>query len=273
MGGESVEPEPYNSQLVTSVPHGNASLQWSNMIAAHRTTDRLTVTAFAWIESFCNSYTQAVRLSCDDGNDYVVKGTLKSGRTIVTDHVLGQLGGRMGAPVGVVRRVYVPQDLIDGNKQEMGHIPAGLAHGSLYVTNCFPSIRLSYFNVPDNRSRFASIAVFYGWTHAGDRQFCYERPNYLVHSFDHGHFLPNGALWDRGYLDAAPDPAPDPEILVPCAINASELSEAKVGLRNVDQNVIADVVASTPDGWGNVSMDDLESLADFLYRRCEQLKV
>lgn len=273
MAGTANEPEPDSCQQAADTHQDAVPVSWRELLSAHRLSERTPVTAFAWIESFSNSYTRAVLLSCDDGNDYVVKGARTSGRTIVTDHILGQLGAKMRAPVGNIRRVFVPQELIDGNREEMGHIPAGLAHGSLYIPNCFNSIRLLHFDLPGNRPRFASVAVFYGWTHAEDRQFCYERLSRLVHSFDHGHFLPNGPLWDRGHLDAAPLPVPDPEIMIPCGINSAELDQAKAGLMNVDRDVIADAVASTPDGWGGVGADDMEGLAEFLFRRCEQLKV
>jgi hypothetical protein len=42
-------------------------------------------------------------------------------------------------------------------------------------------------------SRFASIAIFYGWLGANDRQFIYgKNAPYKVYSVDHGHFFPNG---------------------------------------------------------------------------------
>jgi hypothetical protein len=62
-------------------------------------------------------------LACDDGQEYVVKGRHVP-RTLVNDQIVGHLGKAMEAPVGEVRLVDVPAELIRINSV-MGHMPPG----------------------------------------------------------------------------------------------------------------------------------------------------
>jgi hypothetical protein len=66
-------------------------------------------------------------------------------------------------------------------------------------------------DVPDNRPRFAALAVLYGWIPAGDAQLIYRQTvSHLVYSVDHGHFFPGGPNWTlaglSGFVPLSPSP-------------------------------------------------------------------
>jgi hypothetical protein len=138
------------------------------------------VVAQTYLKSW-GSASRPVLMGCNDGQDYIVKGR-QNERMIVNDRVVGLLGRLLNAPVGQVALVEIPASLI-GVEPALSHMPEGVSHGSLSVRNCSEREALLLTDEPQNRPRFARLAVLYGWVHAGDQQFIYENaPPHKVHA-------------------------------------------------------------------------------------------
>lgn len=215
------------------------------------------------------SASQPVLLGCSDGRDVVVKGR-QNGRMIVNERVVGLLGRLMSAPVGEVILVDLPQALI-GAEPALSRMPQGLCHGSLLIRNCSEREALLHTDEPENRGRFARLAVLYGWAHAGDHQFIYENaPPHRVHSVDHGHFFLAGPNWTEASLQSTPPPTLDPTLEAAYGFTPGEVSEAIDQLRGVSHEQIVQVTASVPVDWG-LTMQETVTLARYLCDRRDQL--
>lgn len=210
------------------------------------------------------------RVLCDDDQEYVVKGR-NAGRSTFNDQVVGRLGMAMDAPVGQVTLVSVSLDLILENI-EMKDLVDGVAHGSRLIPRTSNAERLLYFEVPENRSRFAALSLLYGWPQAEeDHQFIYGiEPPHLVYSVDHGDFFPRGPGWSLASLRRVEPAQPDRFIRFGCDLTLDELRAAAVRLERLDDQAIATAVAIPPDDWG-VTVDERVGLALYLARRRDQL--
>jgi hypothetical protein len=210
-----------------------------------------------------------VALSCDDSNIYVVKGShLDAGRVALNEQIVGRLGETLGAPVGAVRLVDISSDLID-IQPELSHLEPGLAHGSLLIGNCTDRLGVDHVLVPENRSRFARLAILYGWMQAGDNQLIYEKSSNVVYSVDHGHFFPIGPNWTIHALSTASPATLDSSFDV-CKFTEEEIAEARARLEDVTAQDIAAAVAAPPSDW-NFSLDERVAMADYLARRRAEL--
>jgi hypothetical protein len=226
-----------------------------------------SVTAHTYLRSW-PSASRPVLLRCDDGHDYVVKGA-QTGRTVINEHVVGRLGKLVGAPVGQVAIVTVPDALVNAEPQ-MAHVTPGPAHGSRFLPHCGDRENLLHTDVPENRDRFARLAILYGWMGATDHQFIYEnQPPHRVHSVDHGHFF-NGPGWTEASLAALPSAALDVTISTACGFTDDEVGAAAATIPLADDAAIASVVAGPPDAWG-MSKADRVALASTLATRREAL--
>jgi hypothetical protein len=167
-----------------------------------------------------------VLLRCSDEQHYMVKGR-QAGRQIVNDQIVAQLGVFLGAPVGQPRLIDVSAALVE-IEQGLAHIPPGVAHGTLWIPNCFNSWELIATSQPENRPRLAQLAVLYAWVVPADWQFLFNHePPRLIYSVDHGHFFPGGPDWQPEDLRIA-DPPSMPKCFQDCALTPGELQEALV---------------------------------------------
>lgn len=187
-----------------------------------------------------------------------------------TDHVAGRLGSLVRAPVGRVRIVDVPQQLID-NEQQMQHMPSGLAHGNEWIDGCTDRENLRWADEGQNRTRFARLAVFYGWILANDHQFIYRTNSpHTVYSVDHGHFLPGRTGWTAASLGAAGAPEPDARIVTAVQLGVDELTNAARHLARATDAEIASAIATPPADWG-MDKGDREALLAYLSVRRDEL--
>jgi hypothetical protein len=130
---------------------------------------------------------------------------------------------------------------------------------------------IEYHDLPGNRSRFARLAVLFGWVEPGDIQFFYQKkPPHHVYSFDHAYFLPGGRGWTIDMLRQAAKATPFDGILSPCGITKDELNNALRFLAIVSTEAIADVVAVPPEVW-NFSLAERVAVAEYLYKRRNDL--
>lgn len=220
-------------------------------------------------QTFIRSWPSAshpVAVGCDDGRRYVIKGRhLDAGRVACNEQIVGLLGRALGAPVGEVALVDVPAELI-ALQPEMQHLSPGIAHGSLYLPGLSNDREpLQHFKVPENRDRFAHLAVLYGWVGASDHQFIYENaPPHRVFSVDHGHFF-NGPAWTVTSLKAMSPPRIDPYFDL-CVFSRAELQSARSALHNVVEDDIAVAVTMPPDDWG-ITLEERIAMAEYLADR------
>lgn len=209
-------------------------------------------------------------LECDDGHLYVVKGR-QNRKMIVSDRLVGLLGALIEAPVGEVILVDVTPSLI-ALERGLAHFAPGISHGNRFIEGCTDREK-SLILVEENRPRFAALAILYGWTDPGDRQFIYSKSDpQLVYSVDHGHFFPGSATdWKTMDLDKASNPArPHEEFVRAASLTTQDLRAAARPLDQVSNQAIAGVVQSIPDDW---PFDDAErvAVAEFFATRRDQI--
>jgi len=226
--------------------------EWRALIADGKTRVPTPIAPRSYVSTE-PSDSKPVKLTCEDGHDYFVKGVqlaqdMPRKRVLINDQIVARLGLDMGAPVGVPALVEVLQALID-NESGMAHMHAGVAHGCraiLQVTN-----RRTWENIQirENRSRFALIAVLYGWLNVSDVQVLYdENPPHLVYTVDHGHFIA-GPGWDvAGFAGGIPSIMME-DICNQCVFTDAEKHAALSSLAYVTDERIADAIAIPPDTW------------------------
>lgn len=210
-----------------------------------------------------NTATEPVQVECSDDRTYVIKGA-QAGRSLIADQVVGRLGRAMEAPVAEVGLVYVPELLVK-MQPDMFHFSHGLAHACLWLPGCSDT-GLVYV-CPENRFRYALLAVLYGWVEASDHQFLLaDNPPRLVYSVDHGEFFPNGAKWSVQDLLTDRNVEPDERLRLACGLTKDELKQAGNRLSALDEQQIAQAVAASPEEWG-IALDSRRALMDYLVRR------
>jgi hypothetical protein len=238
--------------------------------AAEHSVKSHTCTATTYIKSF-QTFSRPVVLLCDDGRSYVIKGLQPSqrmGHGLTTEQVIGRLGQTLGAPVPPIALVMVPQDLIDLEPQ-MAHLSPGIAHGSLLMPNV--SERAGIYPPITNQDRawYASLAVMYGWGHAGDHQLVYsldaERRPYSV---DHGHFLPGGPNWSAATLSPSIPAIPDQNFAQ--HVTLDDLENPLQIARSLSEADLSGLLEFSLPHWG-VPPHDLTALESFLRTRQGEL--
>jgi hypothetical protein len=217
------------------------------------------------------SHSKPVALMCENGGKYVVKAlqmnrVAEMGRVLVNDQIVARLGKLIHASVPHVALIDVPAELIAG-QPEMSHMMAGIAHGSQFVENVTEREAVAHVAIPENRPRFALLAILFGWIGAQDHQFVYSKtaPE-LVYSVDHGHFFPGGPAWTGPSLAGAPQSQPDIQITNGCNATQPELHQAIRALTAVGDEALISVVSLPPDEWG-LTMADRVALFNFLKNR------
>jgi hypothetical protein len=208
---------------------------------------------------------RAVVIDCDDGRRYVVKGRQVM-RPLIADHVVGRLAAIIEAPVPDVALVEVSRDLISPGSF-LEHFEPGIGHGSVFMEGCLDSRWVQYAEEGDNRDRFATLAVLYGWADSADQQFLYSRnAPHLVYSVDHGSFFAGGPEWTDDELSNAPPGDIDRWLAVEATVGRESLRSAVARLELVTDAVIAEAVADVPAEWG-ITLHERVALAQYLARR------
>ncbi len=245
----------------------NGHTAWEGLIALAAAERAAAVNAHTFYGVWPTAAKPA-KLECDNGTIYVVKGK-QNRRMIVSERIVAHLAGLVVAPTPEVAYVNVPQPLIL-HQPELGHFEPGVSHGAEFVPGCGDRAGIGHAD-GENRTRFARLAVLFGWAFAQDHQFIYENgaPN-LVHSVDHGHFFPGGPNWGIATLGQAPAAAPDQTLVGGCQLSQEELRGAAAPLVGLQDEAIARAVAAPLDDWG-ISMDERVAVAEFLARRRGEL--
>lgn len=217
-----------------------------------------------------NTFSNPVAVRCSDGKEYVLKSSNTRGKAIVTDQIVGRLGNLISAPVPMVLIVDVPQELID-IEPKLSHFPPGPAHACHRVPDCTERKLFDHAKEDENRDRFASLAVLYGWTVASDHQMIYENDEpHLVWSVDHGHFFPGTYNWTPKSLKKATSAAPDQRVMNAAGLSITDLDEVLSRIKGVSAEHLASVIAAIPESW-NITEAERIAAASFLYRRRKEL--
>jgi len=191
------------------------------------------------------------------------------------DHVVSCLGRLMGAPIPKQELISVPQELIDKHsdpEEEMGHLRAGIAHGSRLLPELGDASRnVEHSSSRENKSRFAHLAILYAWTGHNDCQFLYEeKPPFRVYSVDYGNFFIGGPHWTIFDLEKDKIPFAPPDLISRSGLDKRDLRSACDKLQQINEQNIAEILAVPPNEWG-VSFDERIFLGKYLRRRQLQL--
>jgi len=252
------------------------TVDWKPVIERATKMRSAEICAVKYQDKRWESYAEPVVLGCDDGYDYVVKGR-QVGRSLINEQVVSALGAKMGAPVAIAKIVMITPELIE-TSDDLMHLQPGPAHGSRFIDGLHDCVRtdqsifVQHGKAPHpNRERFFRLAFLYGWIRAHDHQLLYEvEAPHLVHSVDHGHFLPLGPQWNLKSLSMRDYTIPDPQFVKACEMTRDELVHWSYILEDITRDDIAEAVAAAPDEW-SVSMDERVLLASFLERRRAEL--
>lgn len=230
--------------------------------------DRAFVTAQTYLRKW-DSFSRPRLVACDDGREYVIKGA-QVGRAVCNEQIVARLGLTIGAPVGEPSFVLLPEALRNA-EPELSHIKPGLCHALLFRAGHSDRAGISHVDAPENRPRFALLAVLYGWAGGNDQQLIYPNtPPHLVLSVDHGHFFPGGPNWNAAGLAAARPAAPDVGIVNDARLTPEELRNAAIRLSRVVEDDVCRAVSAPPDDWG-MALPERVAAAGFLWTRRSEL--
>ena len=244
--------------------------EWKALIANAVAARSIPLKMFTYRNKSWPSWSKPVVLAAENGTEFVVKSPrigVPQSRAIVTEQIVSILGMAIGAPVGEVFTVEVPKALVDINPVALGAIGPGVCHGSKRIANTSERAMLAHVDLPANRTRFAAIAVLYGWMPAADHQLIYDLSSpFHVHSVDHGFFFAGGPNWTEATLGAAAAAACDTTIVNGCKLSSDELRATLERVRDVRPEVLANAVARPPDEWG-ISPAERLAVAKYLAAR------
>jgi hypothetical protein len=247
--------------------------EWTALIAEKEAAAPAALTAHTYLRTRFSSISKPALMACSDGKEYVVKSIANPGlkRAMANDQVIGKAAAAMNAPVPAVALVNVPQELINA-QPELADFVAGVTHGSAYMPDVSKTREvIAHVTVPENRRRFASLALLYGLAFVQhDHQFFYQDGTNLVWSFDHGHFFPSGPNWTVASLQGAVAATPDPTIVAGCALSPLELAAAKPSLNGITDDKLAAAIGAIPSAW-DVTTPEKAELAIYLERRRDAL--
>lgn len=233
-----------------------------------------------------SSYSRPIRVTVEPASgiqsmpgpqeQYVVKARrdgfreVELPRVMIAEQVVGTLGIALGAPVPPIDLIYIP-DSFRRQDTALTDIVPGYAHGSQQIPDCTERKGIEHVDVPENRPRFAHLAVLYGWCGASDHQFIYEQQSpRLVWSVDHGHFLGGPERPTFPDLSSLPPAQPDATILQQVRLRDDEVRSALSRLSQVTVDDVSRAVSIPPDGWG-LTLDERIDLAEVLWQRRHDL--
>lgn len=233
---------------------------WRELIREAANERPAPVAASTFLERL-GTASQPVKVMADDGHVYLVKGR-QNGRMIVNEQIVAALGTELHAPIPPVALVDVPEPLIRA-EANMQHLQPGVSHGSRWLDSCSDRQGIAYTDRPENRPRFAALAILYSWVQGGDQQLIYEKtPPNLVYSVDHGHFFPGGPNWTVAGLQATGDPGLDATFQA-CGLDDSDYTPVIDRLRSLPSGAIATAVARPRQDW-QISEDERVEVAVYL---------
>jgi hypothetical protein len=269
--------EQHLASVPSPVPTPPADDDWRHLIEGSASRRPSPISTVQYLGKW-DSAAGPAKVLCSDGRVYVAKGVQFTRRPwLVSDTALStfndlvatQLGRLIGAPVpDKSALILISAEFIAANDPALQYLTAGIASGARFIEGMTEkSYRIKYLEDGDNRSRFASLAIFFGWMGGHDRQFNYRNtPPRLVYSVDHGDFFHGGRYWTPERLELAPRAEAYYKCLRHCGFADRELIEACEPLLSITPEHIAAAVAMPPDSWG-VGTNERVALAKYIDRR------
>lgn len=205
-----------------------------------------------------------------DKKEYVIKGQ-QAGRQVINDQIVARLGQALGAPVAEPRIVEISAELLELGPA-FDYLKPGTAHGVVFIPDCSDDREyIKYTQEPRNRSKFALLAVLYGWVYAQDHQLIYtKKMPHDVFSVDHGFFFYLGPNWSIQSLAKAPPANLDSQIANKAKFTPEELQPAFGALASINEEMIVKAIASVPLDW-EITIEERIALIEYLLRRQEEL--
>lgn len=261
---------PVSGTAIVAAEAVNEDPDWSVLIASAASLPLEVPKAKTFHKGPWASASKPVCVKCSDGIFRVLKGRQAGGRMLFNDQVVARLAQKIGAPVPKPAIVDLPKVLVDA-EPSLKHMTDGLCHGSEFLDGHSDRQGVAHHKLDANRSRFALLAILYGWMYATDHQQIYPNTQpHLVVSVDHGHFIGDGPEWTPTVLEQRPVAQPDGVIVAGASLTRGELSAAARCLTAVAPEDIARSIAAAPDVWG-VPMTDRLSCAQYIWRRRNEL--
>ena len=216
-----------------------------------------------------NTASKPVLVECSDREQYVIKGS-QNGKMLYNEYVCARLGNLLGASVAWVRFVGIDPTL-RASDPKLQHFGAGLALGSLRIPRASERAGIQYFDNPQNRVAFVSLAILYTWVRANDHQLIYqETPPNQVCSNDHGHFFPSGPNWTIASLAGEINITRDTFFDI-CKLMPNEFEPFWDKLNAITDNDIDNITKAPPVEWG-VDTADRDALKNYLISRRGNLR-
>jgi hypothetical protein len=246
---------------------------WSGRVASRKTTvGDLKVTA-CLRQGKASASSPFLALG-SDGREWWVKPPEPAlDKALVTEVVVGTLGGMIGAPVCETSPMEISNDLLPWEYQPGRPLQSGMGSATVNLPGTITEIRpnLDRRNDDDNRRRHAGVYCLVDWFFGADLQWLQQVDDeWRLYSHDHGWYLPPaGPSWTKDSLRSNVD-TPAGIADDPAGLEKSELDRLARSLEAIDANVITNVLNAIPAGWP-VSNDELECLGWFLLRRAPQV--
>jgi hypothetical protein len=212
-------------------------------------------------------------VDCSDGYQYWIKGNPQLVRENFIEEVVGSLGICLGAPIPTIKIVKLGAAL-HSKQPELASHAVGFVHASRNELDCVDGRPpIVHHDLPENRTRFAALAILYTWAGGADHQFIYKKQApQLVYSFDHGLFCGAGQpenTWIPWLGNAVPVTDLD-VVFAPAKLQKDELLPYFVALEGVTPLHIALSVARSPNTWP-VTLDAKVAVCQYLERRREEV--
>ncbi len=220
------------------------SPEWKSLVEAAMAARDAPIKAISYGGKKWTTGSKPVLLRCSDGTDYAVKGK-QVGKALVAEQIVGALGRLIEAPVPKMPLVEVSAELVDSEAALKQLVPGltfepGVAHGTLYFSDGIQQSWVQHADAPQNKERFARLAVLYGWVGPQDRQLHYQLTKVpLVWSWDHGGFNVSGGSG-----------VPYPDMMRDAHLKKEDLAAIKPVLQAIQPDSIAKAVACPHETWG-----------------------
>lgn len=206
---------------------------------------------------------------CSDGQRWWIKPPNhgQGGKVLISEYVVGQLGGLIGAPVCEVSLAVVPDDIAGWEFRDNKQLEPGYACGSRNVGDAFEVKNLQHCDDDDNDVRHVGVLALFDWCWGGDGQWLYSRSaDNETYSHDHGWYFPEtGADWTEDALISRVD---EPHELAHNAegLDSTAVSDVADALESINRAQICGILNTIPSDWPATD-EELEALGFFIERR------
>ena len=256
--------------MLTAPPEGPSQRShWIGALAGKR-TNATTLSLVLPVKRGTSGTSGAFLAVASDDLRYWIKplNNLQDPRVCVTEQIVGRIGHLLGAPTRRVATINIPD--MKGWKfvadNDAAVLLPGIAHASLDLPSVIETSQLEQRTKDSNASRHAHLLALYDLCWGDDSQWLLDlSDDFACHSFDHGHFFPQGPWWTTEDLERCLT-APRPLRTEDDDIDVAAVKGAIARMRSLRHDEIVDVLAHIPTSWP-VKDAELEMVGHFLLTR------